>query len=73
MLVTAVTCWKHEGFQEEREWRVIYAPQRSPSSLMESSLEVIGGIPQIIYKLPLDAKASDALTDLDVARAYQIG
>ena len=70
MLVTAVTCWKHEGFQEEREWRVIYAPQRSPSSLMESSLKVVGGIPQIIYKLPLDAKASDALTELDVARVF---
>lgn len=70
MLVTAVTCWKHEGFQEEREWRVIYAPQRSPSSLMESSLEVIGGIPQIVYKLPLDAKVSEALSDLDAARVF---
>lgn len=70
MLVTTVTCSKHEGFHEEREWRVIYAPRRFPSDLMESSLEVIGGIPQIVYKLPLDAKASDALEDLDAARVF---
>jgi hypothetical protein len=70
MLVAAVTCLKHEGFHEEREWRVIYAPLRSPSPLMESSLEVVGGIPQIVYKLPLDAKVSDALADLDAARVF---
>lgn len=70
MLVTAVTCLKHEGFREEREWRVIYAPRRFPSDLMESSLEVVGGIPQIVYKLPLDARVSDALADLDVTRLF---
>lgn len=70
MLVAAVTCLKHKGFHEEREWRVIYAPLRSPSPLMESSLEVVGGIPQLVYKLPLDAKVSDALADLDAARMF---
>jgi hypothetical protein len=68
MLVAAVTCLKHEGFHEEREWRVIYAPLRAPSPLMEPSLEVVGGISQIVYKLPLDAKVSDDLADLDAAR-----
>ena len=29
MLVTAVTCLKHEGFHEEREWRVIYSPRNN--------------------------------------------
>ena len=58
-LVAGVTCLKHEGFLEEREWRVIYAPNRLPSPLMQSSVEVIGGIPQIIYKLPLDVGISD--------------
>ena len=70
MLVAAVTCLKHEGFHEEREWRIIYAPLRSPSPLIESSLEVVGGVPQIVYKLPLDAKVSDALSDLDAARLF---
>jgi hypothetical protein len=31
MLLAAVTCLKHEGFHEEREWRVIYAPNRERS------------------------------------------
>jgi hypothetical protein len=70
MLVAGVTCLKHEGFHEEREWRVIYGPDRSPSTLMESSIEVVGGIPQIIYKLPLDVKVSDSLADLDLARMF---
>jgi hypothetical protein len=70
MLVASVTCLKHEGFHEEREWRVIYSPDRAPSSLMKSFIEVVGGIPQIIYKLPVDAKVSDALTDLDLVRMF---
>ena len=70
MLVAGVTCLKHEGFREEREWRVIYAPHRSPSALMESSIEVVAGIPRVIYKLPLDVKVSDALAELDVARLF---
>ena len=52
MLVAAVTCLKHEGFHEEREWRVIYAPLRSPSDLMESSLEVVGGSPKWCTSCP---------------------
>ncbi len=70
MLSAGVTCLKHEGFLKEREWRVIYAPHRSPSPLMESSIEVVGGIPQIIYKLPLDREKSDVLADLDLARLF---
>jgi len=59
MLLAAVVCLKHEGFREEREWRAIYAPKFWPSTLMESSTEIISGIPQIVYKIPLDAKVSD--------------
>ena len=32
MLLAAVVCLKHEGFHEEREWRVIYAPTRNSIS-----------------------------------------
>jgi Protein of unknown function (DUF2971) len=27
MLLAGVTCLKHEGFREEREWRAIYCPK----------------------------------------------
>jgi hypothetical protein len=54
VLIFAAVCLKHEGFGEEREWRAIYFPQRLPSPLMKPSVEPVGGVPQIIYKIPLE-------------------
>ena len=70
MLVAGVTCLKHEGFREEREWRVIYAPNRNSSRLMERSAEIIGGVPQMVYKAPLDATVSADLADIDLSRIF---
>jgi hypothetical protein len=70
MFLAGVTCLKHEGFHEEREWRAIYSPKRAPSPLMESSIEVIGGLPQPVYKIPLDATISAALATLDFAAMF---
>jgi hypothetical protein len=55
MLVAGTVCLKHEGFHEEREWRVVYNPKRMPSPLMTSNIETIDGIPQIVYKIPISA------------------
>jgi hypothetical protein len=52
LFVTAVVTLKHEGFHEEREWRVMYSPKRAPSPHLESSIEVVAGVPQLIYKIP---------------------
>ena len=68
MLLAGVTCLKHKGFNEEREWRVLYAPNRDPSPLMEQSTEVIGGVPQIVYKAPLDGNVSQDLADIEMSR-----
>ena len=65
MLLTAVVSLKHEGFHEEREWRVIYAPIRMPSPLMSHSIEVIGGVPQLVYKIPFKGPPPDDLAGLD--------
>lgn len=70
MLVAGVCCLKHEGFHEEREWRVIYAPGRLPSPLIESSIETIGGIPQTVYRLPLDVSVSNTLGELDLSHMF---
>lgn len=70
MLVAGVTCLKHEGFREEREWRVIYSPKRWPSKVIVRTTQTINGVPQIIHKLPLDKSASDALADLDMAKIF---
>jgi hypothetical protein len=65
MFTTAVVCLKHEGFHEEREWRVIYEPKRNPSTLIDSSVEVIGGIPQLVYKIPLENNSAAGISGLD--------
>lgn len=70
MLVAGVVCLKHEGFREEREWRVIYSPKRMPSPLMESETVSIGGVPQIIYRIPLDASVAPELAGLDFAKIF---
>lgn len=71
------TLTKHEGFHEEREWRAIYAPTLGayapalgPSPLMESSTEVVSGVPQVVYKVPLDASVSDQIADLDFTQIF---
>jgi hypothetical protein len=72
-----VVCLKHEGFHEEREWRAIYAPKLAPyaptlgpSPLMESSTEVVAGVPQVVYKVPLDASVSHQIADLDFTQIF---
>lgn len=70
MLLSGVTCLKHEGFHEEREWSAIYSPRRRPSRLMGSSIEAVSGIPQLVYKVPLDATTSPDLADLEFSRIF---
>jgi hypothetical protein len=66
MLVAAVVCLKHEGFHEEREWRIVHNPKRLPSPLMLSSIETIGGVPQIIYKIPISGGSPDELNQISL-------
>ncbi len=54
MLASAAVSLKHVGFNEEKEWRVIYFPQANPSPLITSTVEAVDGVPQIIYKIPLE-------------------
>jgi len=69
MLLAAATCLKHEGFSEEKEWRAIYSPEAMAASpLMEQSIQVIGGVPQNVQMIPLDARKSDDIAALDFAR-----
>jgi hypothetical protein len=66
LLVNHVVCTKHEGFHEEREWRIVYNPKRVPSEVMVSSVEVIGGVPQIVYKLPLAGGPPTLLDEISI-------
>jgi hypothetical protein len=65
------TCLKHEGFQEEREWRVVHCPDFDvKSKLITSSVEPISGIPQLVYKLPLDKSIDPILEDIDFSNIF---
>jgi hypothetical protein len=68
VFVTGVSCLKHKGFHEEREWRVIYSPNRLASQLIDWSIETVGGVPQVVYRFPLDGTRAAALADLDLNR-----
>jgi hypothetical protein len=65
MLAGTAICLKHEGFHEEREWRVIHSPARHVANHIQSSIEVIGGLPQRICKIPLRSNPEAGLTGLD--------
>jgi hypothetical protein len=50
----ATVSTKHPGFSEEREWRAIACPSLEKSPIADSSIEVIGGVPQTILKIRLE-------------------
>lgn len=56
-------CTKHPAFAEEREWRLFYSPEfEGESEWVESSIEVIGGVPQHIMKLKLEDDAEKGIS-----------
>jgi len=65
-LISAAVSLKHKGFLEEKEWRVIYLPQANPSPLIERSIEVIDGIPQPIYKIPLKENPDEDVVGIGI-------
>src|SRR5262249_24321973 len=67
----AATCLKHEGFSEEREWRAVHAPNVIPSPLMAPHTEIIRGVPQQVYEIPLDKTASLDLDDIDFNNVFE--
>lgn len=62
-------CCKHPGFAEEREWRVVYNPDRDIRAIdnrpIQRRVETIGGTPQPVYAVPL--KKLDDGYDLEIA------
>ena len=70
MLLTGVTCLKHEGFREEREWRGIYSPNCAPSPYMNVATKVVQGVPQLIYELPLDKRVAPEVGGLEFSQVF---
>lgn len=66
MLVAAAVSLKHQGFREEREWRIIYIPQVHQSKFILWSIEIIDGVPQIIHKIPLQDNPDNDITGVAI-------
>jgi hypothetical protein len=53
-MIFAVVSSKHEGFREEREWRVVHLPSLWAATQERLPLDhvALGGVPQPIFKIP---------------------
>jgi hypothetical protein len=54
MLRFAALSTKHPAFEEEREWRILYTPSLQESRWITHEVIALNGVPQLIYKLPLE-------------------
>jgi hypothetical protein len=63
-----VLCTKHPGFYEEREWRIIYSPTVESSPRVLREIRTIRGVPQAIYKLPLEDIPDEGLVGAEIPR-----
>lgn len=68
MLVMAVVSLKHEGFKEEKEWRIIYLPDLIASKLILRSIETIKGVPQTVYQIPLEDNPTEDVVGVSIPR-----
>ncbi|HET7176832.1 MAG TPA: DUF2971 domain-containing protein [Gammaproteobacteria bacterium] len=63
--LTAVTL-KHQGFHEEREWRLCYFPMHSKSDHVLEETRTISGIPQVIHKVVFENKPAQLITKIEL-------
>jgi hypothetical protein len=72
VFVNAVVATKHPGFDEELEWRIVCMPSlMPPSEYIQMSLELVGGIPQNVMKLPLGAEVEGSEKGFHIPSLFQ--
>lgn len=59
-------CTKHPGFHEEKEWRIIYSPDLEPSNRIAEDIHSVRGVPQKIYKIPLEDVPDEGLVGVRI-------
>jgi Protein of unknown function (DUF2971) len=55
---------KNKIFGEEKEWRIVYRPWWKPSDFLKLSIETVRGVPQPIFKFPLEESQQFAISDI---------
>ncbi|MCK4204742.1 DUF2971 domain-containing protein [Brucella pituitosa] len=53
MFSFGVTCLKHPGFREEKEWRIIFNPKMRDNGTIPHTTQSVDGAPQKIYTLEM--------------------
>jgi hypothetical protein len=66
MLMYAAACAKHPGFAEEQEWRLVYLPKMGETDALEKGVDVINGVPQTVYRIPLKDRPQDELIGIEI-------
>jgi len=64
-ILELVTSIKHPAFLEEREWRISLQPSLHTNQKLIPDLEIIRGLPQQVYKIPLHTVEDKYYGDLN--------
>lgn len=59
-------CTKHPGFHEEREWRIMHTQRLDELGALIVDVETVNGIPQPIYKIPLQDHQESGMTGISI-------
>lgn len=70
VLAFAAVCTKHPGFAEELEWRVVHFPWWEHSDCMPKEIEVVAGVPQPVYKIPLQDIPEKGLSGITIPALF---
>ena len=62
---------KHRGFEEEKEWRVIAAPAYFGARGLTKTVQTIGGLPQIVYTMPLANAPKENLVGMTISELIE--
>lgn len=76
MLTFAAVSMKHPGFEEEKEWRLLYLPTIFSSAALQDAIVTISGVPQKIFRIPLADQPDHGIsgvTPRDLIRRIIIG
>lgn len=71
MFLAYITCTKHEGFKEEREWRAVFVPDIGRPHSLEHEVLAVEGVPQTVFKMPFDAKVLTDAPEVDMSECLE--
>ncbi|WP_165790696.1 DUF2971 domain-containing protein [Pleomorphomonas carboxyditropha] len=66
LLRSIAMCTKHPGFVEEKEWRIMHTEGIDEQGVLEVDVECVNGIPQPVYKMPLQSQPNLGIVGIDI-------